>query len=314
MTMPNFLIIGAPKAGTTSVYQYLKEHPQIYLSSMKEPAFFAFEGMKLNYENGPLAGGLGDRPPESRDWYQERVGVAISTLGEYQALFEGVTDEIAIGEASPGYMYFSRSPERIHHYIPEVKLIAILRQPADRAYSSMVHRAQFGLDPQADFSKILEKEDYNIDDEWWGFNHEIRTGFYYKQLKRYYDRFDRSQIKIYLYEDLQNRPLDLVKEAFQFLGVDETFVPDVSRKYLVSAVPKNKLWHKLLTQPNPIKELLKTALPENVRKPLGQKLIKKNMGKPPKPPEVRQKLTEIYKEDILQLQDLIGRDLSDWLK
>lgn len=314
MTMPNFLIIGAPKSGTTSLYQYLKQHPQIYLSALKEPAFFAFEGMKLDYSGGPFAQGVGNRPADSLKWYQERVSVAITSLEDYQALFEQATDEIAIGEASPGYMYFSRSAERIRDYIPDVKLIAILRQPADRAYSSMVHRAQFGLDPDADFSRILEKEDYTIDDEWWGFNHEIRTGFYCKQLKRYFDRFDPSQIRVYLYEDLQTNALGLAHDLFEFLGVDPTFKPDISKKYLVSALPKNKLWHQLLTKPNPLKGMVKNLLPESLRQPLGKNLIQKNLGKPPKPQDVRQKLTEIYREDILQLQDLIGRDMTNWLK
>lgn len=314
MIMPNFLIVGAPKSGTTSLYQYLKQHPQIYLSALKEPAFFAFEGMNLDYSGSPFAQGVGNRPADSLKWYQERVSAAITSLEDYQALFEQATDEIAIGEASPGYMYFSRSAERILNYLPEVKLIAILRQPADRAYSGLVHRAQFGLDPEADFAKILEQEDYTIDDEWWGFNHAIRIGFYYKQLKRYFDRFDPSQIRVYLYEDLQTNALGLAQDLFEFLGVDSTFKPDISKKYLVSALPKNKLWHQLLTKPNPIKGMVKKLLPESLRQPLGKNLIQKNLGKPPKQQEVRQKLTEIYREDILQLQDLIGRDLSPWLK
>lgn len=314
MTMPNFLIIGAPKSGTTSIYNYLKQHPQIYTSSVKEPAFFAFEGMELDGSVGPFAEGAKNRPPDSFKWYQERVSAAITNLEDYQELFKGVTSEKAIGEASPGYMYFSISPERIHHYIPNVKLIAILRNPADRAYSALVHRAQYGLDPEADFSNILEKEDYNIDDEWWGFNHPIRIGFYYKQLKRYYDKFSPSQIKVYLYENLENNAQSLMEDIFRFIEVDESFTPNVSQKYLISALPKNQLWHKLLTKPNPIKGLTKKLLPEKFRKPLGKSLIQQNMGKPPKPQQVRSQLLDIYREDITQLQELIGQDLSHWLE
>lgn len=314
MTMPNFLIIGAPKSGTTSIFSYLKQHPQIYTSPVKEPAFFAFEGMKLDGSVGPFAEGLKNRPSDSLKWYQERVSVAITNLEEYRGLFKEVSDEKAIGEASPGYMYFSQSPERIHHYVSDVKLIAILRNPADRAYSSLVHRAQYGLDSKADFSKILKKEDYNIDDEWWGFHHEIRTGFYYKQLKRYYERFSPSQIRVYLYENLETSALSLMQDIFSFLEVDEKFVPNVSKKYLISAIPKNKLWHRFLTKPNPIKGLAKKLLPEKFRQSLGKSLIEQNMGKPPKPPEVRRQLLDIYREDITQLQELIGQDLSHWLE
>lgn len=314
MTMPNFLIIGAPKSGTTSLYKYLKEHPQIYMSAVKEPAFFAFEGMNLDRSGGPFEEGVKHRPAESLKWYEERISVSITHLKDYQELFEGVSNEIAIGEASPSYMYFSRSPERIHHYIPDAKLIAILRHPADRVYSSMVHRAQFGLDTLSDLNEVIEKEDYTVQDDWWGFRHDIRGGFYGEQLERYFNRFDRSQIRVYLYEDLRNNALGLAQDIFQFLGVDETFVPDVSKKHLVSALPKNKVWHNLLTKENPIKGLVKKVLPEELRKPLGNKLIASNMGKPPYPPEARKKLIEIYREDILKLQDLIKRDLSKWLE
>ena len=116
MTMPNFLIIGTPKSGTTSIYNYLKQHPEIYTSSVKEPAFFAFEGMKLDRTVGPFAEGLKNRPPDSLKWYQERLSVAITNLEDYQRLFKEVASEKAIGEASPGYMYFSQSAERLHHF------------------------------------------------------------------------------------------------------------------------------------------------------------------------------------------------------
>src|ERR687894_3261543 len=115
MTMPNFFIIGAQKAGTTSLYYYLKQHPQIYMSPRKEPHFFKGMHSELRKSGRGL-------PP-------------VTDLGDYQALFRGVTDEKAIGEASASYLYSPKAPALIKSSIPDAKLIAVLRNPADRAYS-----------------------------------------------------------------------------------------------------------------------------------------------------------------------------------
>ena len=123
MIMPNFLLIGAAKAGTSSLYGYLKQHPQIYMSPIKEPRFFALEGETLNF-NGPTRG---------------INQTSINTLEAYSQLFQKVTTEKAIGEASTIYLSSPKAPERIKHYLPDVKLIAILRDPSERAFSSYMH-------------------------------------------------------------------------------------------------------------------------------------------------------------------------------
>lgn len=316
MTMPNFLIIGAPKAGTTALYNYLKQHPQIYMSPVKEPGFFAFENLRSDSRKQlSHRQGFTTPPPGSNQRYQELLSNAITDLDTYQALFDGVRDEIAIGEASPAYIYHPRAPERIHHYIPEAKLIAILRHPVERAYSSFVHRVQQGIEPLHDFQKVIETEDYSKrDDVWWGKRHYIRTGFYFTQMQRYFDTFPKSQIKVYLYDDLVNDALGLVQDLFRYLGVGDEWVPDVTKKYLVSGLPKNQALDYLLNQPNPIKKALKSLLPPEFRQGIYTQLQQKNIEKPPLLPEVRDRLNQLYREDMLQLQELIARDLSHWIK
>lgn len=125
MTLPNFLIIGAAKAGTTSLYHYLAQHPQIYMSPIKEPNFFALEERCVDFR------GPGDH------LYIKQFSV--TELERYRSLFQGVTHEQAVGEASPLYLYSPVAPARSHRYVPEMKLIAILRHPVDRAYSAFLH-------------------------------------------------------------------------------------------------------------------------------------------------------------------------------
>ncbi len=296
--MPNFLIIGAPKGGSTALYQYLREHPQIYMSPIKEPKFFALEGEKADFQ-GP------------DDWKKDYV----TELAAYQDLFKDVSNEIAVGEASPGYLHSSKASERIKHHIPNAKLIAILRDPVDRAFSHFTSLVSQNLEPLTDFSEAMSAETERIQNNWsprWCYK---QRGFYYSQLKRYFNLFDRNQIKVYLYEDFKKNSLGVVQDAFSFLGVDNAFIPNVDHKHNVTHTRKNKALHGLINQENPIKSTLRPLLPTKLRQQVAIKFKKMNQGeKPQLSPEVRRQFVEIYREDILKLQDLINRDLSNWLE
>ena len=297
MTMPNFIIIGAAKSGTTSLYHYLKQHPQIYMSSKKETEFFAFEGEQLDFR------GPGDMPRSS-----------ITQLEDYKVQFQSISNELAIGEASPLYMYSPRASERIRHYIPDAKLIAILRDPIERAYSQFLMFVRDQREPLLDFAKALQEEETRISSNWaWGW-HYVQVGYYYVQLRRYFDMFDRNQIKVYLYEELNNSPVRVVKDIFDFVGVDRTFVPDVSVKANISGMPKNYFLHGFLRKPNLIKDIFKPFFSAKFRKNIAQSIQSQNLLKPQITPEIRKEMLPIFREDILMLQDLIQRDLSKWLE
>lgn len=296
MSMPNFLIIGAAKAGTTALYNYLKQHPQIYMSPEKEPKFFALEGEKLDF-CGP-----GDREKINRS--------SITDIEAYRTLFQGVSNETAIGEASPLYLYSPKAPERIRHYIPNAKLIAILRDPVERAYSGYMMHVGEGRETLTDFAQALQAEEMRIRNNW-GWGHYVSVGFYYAQLKRYFDTFNQDQIRVYLYEDLQANPIGLLQDIFRFLGVDETFVPDISIRHNVTGIPKNNVLRALLQSLNPVKPVFKLFLPAM----LSHYIKKQTFVKPPSlSPELRRQLIEVYREDILKLQYLIQYDLSKWLE
>jgi hypothetical protein len=297
MTLPNFLIIGAAKAGTTSLYAYLNQHPQVFLSTPKEPRFFALEGQAPNY-GGPT------------QLINER---SITQLADYEALFADAGDAIALGEASTIYLSDPRACDRIVQTIPEVKLIAILRDPASRAYSSYLHLVRDGQET-LEFGAALAAEAERIQENWPPLWHYRQRGYYAAQLKPYFERFRPEQIRIYLYEDLVADAEAIATDCFEFLGVDSSFKPNVSERMNISGVPKYRWLSRLLSQDNPIKTGLKAILPKTLRKNLYRQAKRQNLGeKTTLSPELRQQLVAEYRDDILALQDVISRDLSRWL-
>lgn len=300
MTLPNFLIIGAMKSGTTSLYQYLTQHPQIYMSSVKEPKFFALEG--TTWDCQPLGPGGLSKIKGIRDWQT------------YQDLFSGVSGETAIGEASPLYIYAPLAAEKIRQTLPDVKIVAILRNPVDRAYSHFLHWVQRGLEPlSADFLKAWNEEDRRIAENWSPNYHYKHRGFYYHQLQRYYDRFDPDSIRVYLFEELQQDPIALVRDLFAYLEVDRDFRPQTDQKYNESQVPKNSQVNQFVERPNLAKTILKPFVPPAWRDRLKKTIKQTNSSKPKLDSGIRSQLTQVYREDILKLQDLIQRDLSSWI-
>lgn len=293
MVMPNFLIIGAPRSGTTSLHFYLKQHPQVFMSKMKELRFFAFEGKTLSF-SGPCDAVVNQE--------------SITTLESYQAQFQKVTNEIAIGESSPIYLWWPTDvPDRIYHHLPDVKLIAIFRNPIDRAYSDFLNMRQLGWEPVPDFAKALREEENRIQQGWGPFYHYQKKGFYYANLERFFQKFDREKIRLYLYEDLRKDTANLVGDLFRFLGVDDTFMPDVEKVYNASnRIPKT-FYGRVLNKLSKY-DLLKPLHPAIER------AKKQELASPPLALEIRKQLVETYREDILHFQDLINRDLSEWMK
>ncbi|MBK6266523.1 sulfotransferase [Marivirga sp. S37H4] len=303
--LPDFLIIGAGKSGTTSVDNYLKQHPSIFISSRKEPNFFGYElntaedfkGMpQLNHYNN-----------------------SITDLNQYLQLFEPARENQLKGETSNTYMYHEAAPDRILHHIPKVKLIAILRQPAERLYSRFLHLARENRLPTENFSDCLDKNTV-----WWTRNDLIKEGFYGKYLSKYYKRFDKSQIKVFIFEELKNGPEKMMAEIFDFLGVDSSFELDFSVEYNQSGFIKNKKFDSVFGSNGLINKTAKTLLPNKlihllrknvtVQKNL-QTIRSKNLHKPKLEKELKKQITNnIYLDDIKLLEKVTGKDLSHWYK
>jgi hypothetical protein len=300
MTLPNFLIVGAAKSGTSALYRYSRQHPEIYMSPVKETHFFSYK------DSPPNTQGPGDT-----------INRAITDMETYLSLFEGADEAKAIGEASPSYIYSERAPNLIKEFVPEARIIAILRQPADRAFSAFMHVTRDGREPIADFAEALKFEEERIALNWGPIWHYTRIGFYSEQIERYFELFDPEQIKIYLYDDFSARPIGVLQDMFRFLDVDDTFVPDIRIRANVSGAHRSQVLYwlieRLFSRPNPIRTVARKVIGEETRWRFTSSVRNRNIVRQSISPEMRRELTELFREDTLRLQDLLDRDLSGWL-
>jgi len=294
MTLPNFIIIGAAKSGTTSLYKYLQEHPDVYVSPQKEPRFFAV----LSDFNKVV----GNDEDQKRLW-----GDSITTLEDYIALFDGVRHEKAIGEASPIYIWSKDAPNNIKKYLPEVKLIAILRHPVDRAFSHYLHNLKIGLEKNSSF------EDALTDDEQRHYAEYLPQGWYAMLLRRYFDFFPADRIKVFLYDDLVNDPAGLMRTIYQFIGVDDSFSGNVQKIHNASGFSKSRIVDNLFGN-SVYQTAMQKILPGSVKDMIDDFVRKKNTVKPKIDLQTAHRLQALFLDEISDLQSLIGRDLTPWLE
>lgn len=300
-TLPNLVVVGAAKAGTTSIYAYLREHPEVFMTHpIKEPRFFAYEGGIPAYSNVPL------------EWRVNRD--VITDLAAYRALFAGSESYKVRGEASTLYLYYPGTAERMHSYVPEVRIIAVLRQPAERAYSHYQMLSTLGLEPLT-FEEALAEEPRRIGENWPPTWHYAAMGRYHAQLLRYLAVYPAEQVKVVLYDDLRADPLRTMQEIFAFIDVDPEFRPDIEARHNATGAPRSRAASRLLKVLHPLRKSVESKLPASVYSAAVRRIKKATMVKPPSmAPDTRARLTASYTEEIAALESLIGRDLSAWLR
>jgi len=295
MTFPNFLIIGAQKAGTTSIYEYLSQHPDVFMSSVKEPHFFTYlHGTE--FTNGDY----------SRFF---RADATVTDVAAYEALFADAGRKRAIGEASPSYIYSADAPRNIADMIPDGKIIAIVRNPVDRAFSNYQMNWRLGQETLPTFEAAIDAEEQRIKDKWGYAWHYVNKGFYSLQIQRYRDLIPSDQILVLFYDDLVGSPEAFMRSIYTFLNIDTTFTADMSASSNVSGVPRNMLLAQLFRPVMMTRKTWGPLMPDVVRHQLRKRLLTKSRMLP----ETRQRLIATYRDDILALQTVTGRDLSRWL-
>ncbi|MFB6279758.1 MAG: sulfotransferase [Salinibacter sp.] len=296
MEVPDIIVIGAPRSGTTSLYRYLDEHPEVYMSPLKETRFFAYEGQTVDYD-GPA-----DAYAYNRD--------TVTDAAAYRQLFADRTPGQRTGEATPVYLYRGdRAAERIQRHAPDARLVAIFRNPVERAYSDFLNMVRLGWEPVHDFEQALAREEARIGAHWSPYYHYQAKGFYADQVRTYLRRFDREQMKFFLFEDLKRDAAAVMEDLFSFVGVDPSVSVGTETRHNRSGLPRSSVAHRLLTHP-----LLERVMRGPLR-PIRTTLRDWNTAheKPRLDPEVRADLRETYRDDIQDLQKVIGRDLSHWL-
>jgi hypothetical protein len=289
---PDFFIVGAAKSGTTSLYNYITQHPNIFMPVEKEPFFF------------------GDwRPSASRE-----------DLERYLRLFEDVPTDTLVGEASSTYLYLESAAREIKHFQPYAKIIIVLRNPVDRAYSQYWHHVRQEL-VSSSFEEELEEEEKRLQEGWRGFypgeeppSYYIKSGHYAEQVARFLKVFGSDSVRIYLFEDLVTDAEGVCRDVFSFLGVNPDQPVDVRRIYNVSGPVRNALLGRLITRRLRIKEVIKRVVPISWLRLVREWVLQRNVARVPEMrPETRRRLQELFREDVVYIQELTGRDLSHWL-
>ena len=273
--LPTFLVIGAAKAGTTSLFYYLRQHADIYLAPTKETNFYWAEGARE-----------GRRIP--------------TTLEEYARCFAGARGQAAVGEISPQYLNSPTAAARIRADLPDVKLIAVLRNPVDRAWSDYLGRVRIARETRAVEDAIQPGERI--------FEH----GCYAPRLARYAACFPAADLHVALHDDFVADPPGTLRALFRFLGVDPDAPIDMRRRHNEAAVPGAPRLNRLLWTIVPAAQRL---VPRRMRGTGVVETPLKRTYRPagPCPPALARRLREAYRDDIGEAARIIGRDLSRWL-
>ena len=287
---PNFLIVGAAKAGTTSIAKYLEEHPEVFMAEEKEPFYFLRESV-ANLPKDDLM----------RDIIRKKLHADATS---YYGMFDEVKDEKRSGEATVHYLYhYDEVIPKVRDELGDVPIIIVLRDPSRRAFSNYTYqkRIEFGS-----FEEALKNEETKKSKGWNSFWYYRDQGNYYLAVKAYLENF--SSVHVCFFEDLKENPSRFMSEMYSFLEVDKNFTPNVETRHNQTVVPKNRFikWLYYLK----IKYKIRLGLPKAVKKNLLSASIKQET-------EVinEQTLKELrvyYKPNIKKLEMLLSKDLSKW--
>jgi hypothetical protein len=306
--IPNFFIVGAARSGTTAVARYLAEHPQVYMSPIKEPSYFARgiipELQPLNWERNQR--GL-DRYLDG-PMFERRGGCVLDWEG-YLRLFRNAAGERALGEASTAYLISPEAPAEIFSAAPQARIIILLRDPIARVVSTY-RMLRDGGSLRMPFSGVIRGDAGGPLSQWRRLildTRRIAPG-----VERFLRTFPERQVRWYFHDELVRAPLSLVQRIYTFLGVDPGFRPDVSRRYNESMRPRLPLLHRAVHSTG----LWKAAsrfVPHSGKSALRGLFFSHDRG-PDVSAEDREILRDYFSDDVARLERLLEADLSHWLK
>jgi hypothetical protein len=302
VALPDFLVTGVPKAGTTALHAALVRHPQLYLPRIKEPKYFLTADAPP-----PGRGGPGDVQT-----YQEQIW----RRAEYEALFDAAPPGTRRGEATPFYLYDRAAQERIRQVLPRVRMIAMLRDPVDRAHSNWAHLWAAGLESRSDFVAACAAEDARRRAGWAHFWHYVGLGRYGEQLAHLYRLFPREQVLVLRYRDLVDRPVDTLNDVCRFLGVATGVIADVPPENVrpcPARTPFNDSLRTVLRFGGTIGYRFPVPWRHAVRGPLLSLLHRQTGPRPKLTRAQRAAVLPYFVDDIARLERLTGDSYADWL-
>jgi hypothetical protein len=299
---PDALIIGAPKAGTSALHAALAQHPQIYASPVKEPKYFMCWDAPPPAYRGP-----GDRH-SNQEWIWRREA--------YEALFRGAPDDAVRLESTPFYLYAPNARRRIAEELPEAKLIVIVRDPIDRAYSNWMHLWVDGLEPISDFEDAWRAEDSRVAAGWAPFWHYRRLGRYGEQLADLLSRVERERVLVLRYWQVVSQPNETLNRTSRFLGIAEdqirSIAPDNARPFVEPGVRTSVLGRVIRAGAS-----AGTYLPPGVWRQASEPLVRLlqrggSIQRPKLAAEQRKALLGDCTDDISLLEQTLGESFEDW--
>ncbi|MEK6326317.1 MAG: sulfotransferase [Actinomycetota bacterium] len=280
---PNLFLVGAAKAGTTSLYRELARHPAIYMSPMKEPHFFS--------QIEPA--------PGRKAFFPHVTGE-----DEYLALFEGATTEELLGEASTSYLWDGQAAERIKRVVPEARILIMLRDPVDRAYSQYWNDVREGIERRTFLDALVEEQQRSGPGAWGVSSLHIDCGRYADQVERYLDRFG-ARVQVLFFEDFAGHEASAIADVHSFLGLGSPAAGAAPRRMNPASLPRNRLSAALLAS-GKLRRVVRATVPRPLRSRLRAGLLKR-AAPPPMDPAARALLMEIYRPEVGRLAELLRR-------
>ncbi len=306
---PNFFVVGAAKAGTTALAGYLERHPQVYMSPIKEPNHFSqdikLDEFELFYKSHHKRFKI--KEYLASPVLEKRHIEFVPDRDDYLQLFRDAGDLKAVGEASTTYLYSEVAAAEIHQKIPNAKIIMILRDPVERAFSHYKMDRSGGV-VSGTFREEFDK-DISAKKKGWGITHLYRElGLYHDQVKRYLDLFPKEQIQIYLYEDWVADNQAVLDDLAAFLGISPFNVEQIVRNQ-IAVMPVSGRLLKFLRYSG-LRSVLSRLLPSAFREQLKKGFYKKDTLWLCE--DEKRQVYQFFKEDIDQLEKLIGKELCQW--
>ncbi|MEM9773219.1 MAG: sulfotransferase [Chloroflexota bacterium] len=295
---PNTLVVGAPRCGTTSIFQYLRQHPDIYLPVRKELHYFTYQRLQENC-NGPGDMGVLETLCETKE--------------EYFSHYKQVQNEKIICEISPSYLYYSDISQRLKAELGDIKIIVSLRDPVEKAYSQYMHLVRLNLE-ELDFYSALIQEKDRANKNWGDIWRYAESSLYADRVSDYIKMFGQENVHVTFLENFIQDPVNAIQRIFQFLEVDTELIPDM-RVYNKSGKPRSKIVGQFFARPNPLKNLIKGVVPEKIRVPLRLAILNWNsLEKEEISPEAKALLMAYFREDTAKLEGLLGYPMPWRLK